>query len=53
MMGFNSDTISADTGKDLLIELRLVSTSEILVEEDNSSNTISKDVVKTEVLSQN
>lgn len=53
MMGFNSDTVSANTSKELLIELRLVSTSEILVEDDNSSNTISKDVVKTEVLSQN
>lgn len=53
MMGYTIDTVSADTGKELLIELRLVSTSEILVEDDNSSNTISKDVVKTEVLSQN
>lgn len=53
MMGFNSDTVSANTSKELLIELRLVSTSEILVEDDNSSNKISKDVVKTEVLSQN
>jgi len=53
IMGFNSDTISATTGKDLSIELRLVSTSEIIVEDVISSNTISKDVVKTEVLSQN
>lgn len=53
MMGFYSDTISTENKKHVFINLRSVSTSEILVEDDNASNFISKDVVKTEVLSQN
>ena len=53
MMGFYPDTVSAENKRHVFINLRSVSTSEILVEDDNASNFISKDVVKTEVLSQN
>lgn len=53
MMGFYSDTVSAENKRHVFINLRSVTTSEILVEDDITSNFISKDVVKTEVLSQN
>lgn len=53
MIGYMKDTISVNTSKELTVVLRSITTSEILVEEDKSSNTISKNVVKTEVLSQN
>ena len=53
MMGFTSDTVSTENKRHVFINLRAVSTSEIIVEDENSSNFISRDVVKTEVLSQN
>jgi outer membrane receptor for ferrienterochelin and colicin len=53
MTGYYSDTVSTERKLHVFINLRSVSTSEILVEDDNSSNFISKDVIKTEVLSQN
>jgi len=52
MMGFYSDTILVEE-KTVYVNLRSVSTSEIIVEDESNTNFISKDVVKTEVLSQN
>lgn len=51
--GFHSDTISAEDKKYVFINLRSISTSEIVVEDESGSNFISKDIVKTEVLTQN
>lgn len=53
MMGYITDTVSAENKSRIFIELTSVSTSEIVVEDDNLSNTVSNDVGKTEVLSQN
>jgi outer membrane receptor for ferrienterochelin and colicin len=53
LTGFYSDTVSAEDKKFVFINLRSVSTSEIVVEDESGSNFISKDIVKTEVLTQN